>query len=168
MVFKVYLDASQFSEMYMLERLLFIYLWMHPETWEPQPCIFVFRPTPSWLSPGRSTSLYLPENELVIRMHVRQRRRASKEGDCGPVHSPMSTPRPHEQKHETKSKTKTKQEWEPQPCRLCLTLLVHFPHKTNLGRFGTTESHTAAHENVRQPCCHLGKQFQALKVLQFF
>jgi hypothetical protein len=61
MVFKVYLDASQFSEMYMLERLLFIYLWMHPETWEPQPC------------------------------------------------------------------------------RLCRTLIAHFPHKTNLGRFGTKQ-----------------------------
>ena len=33
-----------------------------------------FRPTPSWLSPGRSTSLYLPENELVISMHARHKR----------------------------------------------------------------------------------------------
>ena len=74
---------------------------------------FFFRPTPSWLSPGRSTSLYLPENEFVIRMHVRQRRRASKEGDSEPVQSPMSIPRPHKQKHETKSKTKTKQKAKP-------------------------------------------------------
>ena len=68
--------------------------------------------------PGRSTSLYLPENELVVCMHVRQRRRALKESDCGPVHSPMSTPRPHNQKHKTKSKTKTKQEQTKQSQKL--------------------------------------------------
>ena len=78
----------------------------------------VFRPTPSWLSPGRSTSWYLPENELVISMHARHKRQASKEGDCGPVHSSMSIPRPRLQKHKTKAKpnqnqTNTKQNQKP-------------------------------------------------------
>ena len=43
-------------------------------------------------------------------MHVRQGRRATKEGSCGPVHSPMSIPRPHEQN--TKQQTKPKPQKE--------------------------------------------------------
>ena len=66
--------------------------------------VFFFVQRLHWLLPGRSTSLYLPENELVISMHARHKRQASKEGDCGPVHSPMNISRPPEQKHKQKQK----------------------------------------------------------------
>ena len=57
---------------------------------EPPRPIF-FRPTPSWLSPRRSTSLYLPEAELVNYVYGRQGEKATKKSDCGPVHSPMKS-----------------------------------------------------------------------------
>ena len=54
------------------------------------PFIF-FRPMPSWLLPGRSTSLYL----LVINCEKHAMPsigKAAKESKCGPLHSPYSCP----------------------------------------------------------------------------
>ena len=39
-------------------------------------------------------------------MHVRQDRRVTKKGNCGPVHSPISIPRPHEQNKNQQAETK--------------------------------------------------------------
>ena len=41
-----------------------------------------FRPMPPRLSPGRYTSFYLPEIELIYAC------KATKESWCGPLHSP--------------------------------------------------------------------------------
>ena len=48
---------------------------------------FFFRPTPSWLSPGRSTSLYLPKMNCEKRA-TPLLEMAAKESKCGPLHSP--------------------------------------------------------------------------------
>ena len=51
--------------------------------------IFFSRPTPSWLSPGRSTSLYLPE--MNCEKHAKSSlEKAAKESECGPLHSPFN------------------------------------------------------------------------------
>ena len=48
-------------------------------------------------------------------MHVRQDGRVTKEGNCGPVHSPMSIPTPHEQnKKPTSGKQKQKSNTQKQ------------------------------------------------------
>ena len=52
-------------------------------------CFFFSRPTPLWLSPGRSTSLYLPE--INFEKHAMLSiGKAAKESECGPLHSPYS------------------------------------------------------------------------------
>ena len=48
-----------------------------------------FRPTPSWVSPGRSTSLYLPE--MNCEKHAKPSlEKAAKESECGPLRSPSN------------------------------------------------------------------------------
>ena len=52
---------------------------------------FFFLPTPSWLSPGRFTSLYFPE--INCEKHAMPSiGKAAKESECGPLHSPYSCP----------------------------------------------------------------------------
>ena len=50
---------------------------------------FFFCPTPSWLSPGRSTSSYLPK--MNCEKHAKPSHvKAAKESECGPLHSPSN------------------------------------------------------------------------------
>ena len=52
---------------------------------------FFFRPTPSWLSPGRPTNLYLPE--MNCEKHAKPSlEKAAKESECGPLRSPSNCP----------------------------------------------------------------------------
>ena len=70
---------------------------------------FFFRPTPSWLSPGRSTSLCLPE--MNCEKHAKPSlEKAAKESECGPLRSPSNCPSAASktQKQETKQNQKHK------------------------------------------------------------
>ena len=78
----------------------------HRTQWCQPLCRFFFRPTPSRLSPGRFTSLYLPE--INCEKHAMPSiGEAAKESECGPLHSPYSCPSAVNRTNAKQNKTKT-------------------------------------------------------------
>ena len=80
---------------------------IEPESAHVVSAVSFFRPTPSWLSPGRSTSLYLPE--VNCEKHATPSiGKAAKRASVDLLHSPYSCPSAvnHTKAKQTKTRNK--------------------------------------------------------------